>query len=462
MNEQEVGNAKPILWLALLALVLGLALLSPAHELRLAFTVLLFCITLPAAMFARLEYATAAAVLCIPVHNYLSASVGLGEGAPTGINVGTIWTAIMLVVFFVRYRSLSLDIRERKLLSIYLLLIGLLALADYRGTGIGTSDWLLILSGSARIFCVFIWLRHAARLLPWTLSRWACVGFGIGPILVGSSMFGGTFKEAGGWSDQAFGDSRSSGLTDPNYAAVGAIMALFFLCAAGEVAGKKMKPSYLLLPAAFAFSLLTGSRTGFFAALLGSAVLLYGEHSALLVSGMLSLGGAFAFMKGFAPVLYDRFTQLEAGSLAGAGLLEVRAEAFSNAWTGFLQHPFLGSGRETYRFDFLSAVGAHNSLLAYLAEGGLLYGAVFVYSLWYLLRVTSTCNRRWPVAGRVGMAILAVYAAGSNGLYFNCIDYNSTILIGYIAYFLGGIRRSDAFELIARLPEPASRTLSVN
>jgi hypothetical protein len=458
IKKSKDSSAWPILWLSLLSVILGLALLWPTPGPRGAFTVILLCLALPAAMFARLEYATAAAIVCIPVHNYLTASIGLGEDAPTGINVGIIWTGLMLVIFLARYRSVPLDKMERGLFYIYVLLIGFQSVANYRGTGLGISDWLLILSGSARILCVFLWLRHAARLLPWTRSRWACAGLGIGPIIVGSSMFGGTFREARGWSPEAFGLSRSSGLTDPNYAAVGAVMALLFLCATSELTGKHMKLSLLFLPATFIFSLLSGSRTGFFSALFGSVILLYGKHNKLLLAGVLSLGGVFFVMKGFAPVLYDRFTQLETDSRSGSGLMEVRAEAFSNAWTSFLQHPLIGSGRDTYRFASVSAVGAHNSFLAYLAEGGILYGAAFVLFLWYLLTVTSACNRRWPVAGHAGTAILCAYAVGSNGVYFNCIDYNSTILIGYIAYFLGGLRGSSAAAIAAGLPKPAIRT----
>jgi O-antigen ligase len=393
-------------------------------------------------MFARLEYATAAAVLCIPVHNYLTDSIFFGAQAPTGINVGTFWTGLMLLVFMARYRSMPLDFRERKTLYIYVLQIGFLTVGTSRGAELGLSNWLYILSGSARVLCVAIWLRHAARVLPWTRSRWACLAFGIGPIIIGCSMFGNAAIALTVSSEQLYVMARNSGLADPNYAAVAAVLALLFLCGSDVLTWKRMELGLLLLPVAFLVPLLSGSRTGVAALIAGAFILLYGKHNKLLLSGALVLGGALFALKGIAPFLYDRFTQLETGSSAGSGMLEVRSDAFSNAWMSFLQHPLLGSGKETYRFNSIYSVGAHNTFLACLAEGGILYGVAFIYFLWYLLTITLVCNRRWPVTGRAGLAILSAYFVGSNGVGFDCVDLNSTILVGYIAFYLGGLRRS--------------------
>jgi len=444
IKKPKVSSAWSILWLALLSVVLGLALLEPTAGLRLAFAVILLCLTLWAVLVARLEYAAAAAVICIPVHEQLTLSLGLSEHIIPGLNVGFIWTGLMLVVFLARYRSDPLDFRERKLLSIYGVLVLCLSLAIYRGTDMGRGDWLGILSGSARFLCVALWMRHAARVLPWTHSRWACTALGIGPIIVGCSMFANTFRVVTAFSEREFEKARVTGLDDPNYAAIPAVMALLFLCGSDVLDGKRMKPGLLLLPVAFIVPLLSGSRTGFFAVIVGSVVLLYGRHNTLLLSGALALGGAFSALKGYVPVLYDRFTQLETGSgaAAGSGLLESRSEAYGNAWTAFLQHPLFGSGRATYMYNSTDFVGAHNSLLGYLAEGGILYGVAFIILIWYLLSLTSVCNRRWPVAGRAGMAIVAAYFVGSCGVFFNCIDDSSVLLGGYTAYLLGGLRRS--------------------
>ena len=396
-------------------------------------------------MFARLEYAAAAAVLCIPVHNYLTTSILLGEQAPTGINVGTVWTGLMLLVFLARYRIMPLDIRERKLLYIYLTLTGFMVLAYLRGTEVGLSEWLLIFSGLARVFCIVIWLRHAALVLPWTRSRWACTALGIGPIIVGCSMFGNVARAVTASSGQLFAMARNSGLDNPSDSADAAVMALLFLCGSSVLVGKRMKLGLLLLPAAFIVPLLSGSRSGFFAAIVGVAVLLYGRHNALLLAGALALGGAFSALKGFAPFLYDRFTQLETGpgSGRGSGLLEVRSEVFVNAWSAFLQHPFLGSGKDIYWKFSQTQEAAHNTLLGFLAEGGILYGLVFLFFVWNLLVLTSVCDRRWPVAGRAGMAIVAAFFVGSCALLYSCIDYNFMLLAGYVGYLLGGLRRSS-------------------
>lgn len=446
IKKLKVSSVWPILWLALLGVVLGMALLGPTIGSRLAFAVILFCLSLWAVMFARLEYAAAAAVLCIPVHEYLNLAIGLGENHITGINVGTIWTGLMLVAFLARYRSMPLDIRERKLLNIFLALLGFTLLASFRGTEISLSDWLFIFSGSARVLCVVIWLRHAARVLPWTRSRWVCAAFGIGPIIVGCSMFRNAVIIATTSSAQLLGMARNSGLNDPNIAAVAAVMALLFLCGSDVLAGKRMKPGLLLLPAAFIVPLLSGSRTGIFALIVGSVVLLYGRHNALLLSGALALGGAFSALKGYAPALYDRFTQLQTGpgSGTGAGLLEVRSEVYANAWSAFLQNPLLGSGKDTYwKLSERVQNVSHNTILGFLAEGGIFYGLAFIFLIWRLLVLTSVCDRRWPVAGRAGMAIVAAYFVGSCGVLFSIVDYNSTLLAGYIAYLLGGLRRSS-------------------
>jgi O-antigen ligase len=347
-----------------------------------------------------------------------------------------------LLVFLARYRSMPLDVRERKLLNIYLVLIGFLVLAHIRGTEIGLSEWLFLFSGLTRVLCIVIWLRHAARVLPWTRSRWACAALGIGPIIVGCSMFGSAVRIAATASAQLLMMARNSGLTDPNVAAVGAVMALLFLCGSDVLAGKRMKLGLLLLPAVFIVPLLSGSRTGFFAALVGVAVLLYGRHNALLLSGALALGGAFTALKGYAPAMYDRFTQLETDRGTGSGLLESRSAVFANAWSAFLQHPILGSGKDTYwKVPQLNV--SHNSILGVLAEGGVFYGLAFIFLLWQLLVLTTVCDRRWPVAGRAGMAIFAAYFVGSCGLLFSVIDYNSMLLAGYIGYLLGGLRRSS-------------------
>jgi hypothetical protein len=244
-------------------------------------------------------------------------------------------------------------------------------------------------------------------------------------------------------SEQLFAIARNTGLANPSYAAVAAVMALLFICGSDVLNLKRTKLGLLLLPVAFLVPLLSGARTGVFALIAGAVVLLYGKHNKLLLSGALAMGGALAALKGFVPFLYDRFTQLETGSSTGSGILEVRSDAFSNAWMSFLQHPLIGSGKETYRFNSVYSIVAHNTFLACLAEGGILYGAVFVYFLWYLLTITSACNRRWPSTGRVGMAILTAYVVGSNGICFDCVDYNSTILIGYVAFYLGGLRQSS-------------------
>jgi O-antigen ligase len=445
IKKPKVSSAWPILWLVLLGVVLGLALLGPTPGLRLAFAVILFCLSLWAVIFARLEYATAAAVLCIPVHNYLTDLIFFGGQAPTGINVGTVWTGLMLLVFLVRYRSMPLDIRERKLLYMFLALIGFTLLAYIRGTEVDFSDWLLIFSGSARILCVVIWLRHAALVLPWTRSRWACTALGIGPIIVGCSMFGNAAIALIASSEQLFAIARNSGLNNPGIAADAAVMAMLFLCGSDVLAGKRIKLGLLLLPVAFIFPLLSGSRTGFFAVIVGSVILLYGRHNALLLSGALALGGAFSALKGFAPILYNRFTQLETGPGpgAGSGLLEVRSDVYANAWRAFLQHPLLGSGKDTYWRLSQTQLGAHNTLLAFLAEGGILYGLAFIIIIWRLLTLTSVCDRRWPVAGRAGMAIVAAYFVGSCGVLKSIVDSNSILLAGYIGYLLGGLRRSS-------------------
>jgi O-antigen ligase len=256
-------------------------------------------------------------------------------------------------------------------------------------------------------------------------------------------MFGNVAKAVTASSEQLFALARTTGLDNPSDSADAAVMALLFLCGSDVLAGKRMKLGILLLPAAFIVPLLSGSRSGFFAAIVGVAVLLYGRHNALLLAGALALGGAFSALKGFAPFLYDRFTQLETGhgSGAGSGLLESRSEVFGNAWSAFLQHPFLGSGKDTYwKLSERHAV-AHNTLLGFLAEGGILYGLVFLFFVWRLLVLTSVCDRRWPVAGRAGMAIVVAYFVGSCALLYSIIDYNSILLAGYVGYLLGGLRR---------------------
>jgi len=450
IKKPNVSSAWPILWLALLGMILGVALLSPSQGTSRAFTVILFCIVLPVAIFARLEYAAAAAVICIPVHDQLTLALGVRDQLIPGLNVGTIWTGLMLVVFLLRYRSAPLDIRERKLLSLYGVLVLCYSLAILRGTGMDRGYWLSIFSGSARILCVAIWLRHAARVIPWTRSRWACAALGIGPIIVGCSMFGNTVRLATTASAQLLMMARNSGLTDPNYAAVPAVMGMLFLCGSDVLAGKRMKPGLLLLPVAFIVPLLSGSRTGFLAALVGTVVLLYGKHNKLLLSGALALGCVFLALKGYAPALYDRFTQLEAGpgTAAGTGLLEVRSGVYTNALASFLQHPLIGGGRDQWRTT-TQQVGAHNTLLGYLAEGGIPYGFAFILLLWYLVKLTSVCSRRWPVTGRAGMAIVAAYFVGSCGVFFNCTDDISVLLGGYAAYLLGGLRRSSVPAILS-------------
>jgi hypothetical protein len=192
--------------------------------------------------------------------------------------------------------------------------------------------------------------------------------------------------------------------------------------------------------------LLSGSRTALFALLIAAAILLYRKHKMLPLLGVSGVLCALGLANQFAPALYIRFTRFDSDS----GLANSRALVFYKAWIAFLEHPLVGSGRETYRFTLGDLAVSHNSLLAFLAEGGIVYGAVWLLLVWCLAKAVSHSGREWTAAGHTAVAIAGAYFVASNGILIDGMDYISILIAGYAGCFLGGLPVSKGSRSMLR------------
>lgn len=417
-----------------LVILMGFAIVGPTQGVRSASTVILLFFCLCVSAFAPLDYAAAGALACLPAHGFLTQSLGLAENPIPGLNVGCIWTGLMLLVFFTRYRIARFTKPERMLVILYGILMLCRVVATYRGSEEVFSDYFAVVWGSAQVACAFLWLRHTARILPWRRSRLAAVAMGIGPVVAGCSMIPQALSRDILVSTRELEAARNTGLMDPNYAAVGLVIVLLFLSGAGATRHGASTRQVFVLLAASVCVLLSGSRTALFALLIAVAILLFLRHKALLLLGACGVWGATSVAYRFAPALYDRFTRMDTDS----GLANSRALVFYKAWTAFLEHPLVGSGRETYRYSLGDPTVSHNTLLAFLAEGGIVYGAIWLLLVWYLFKIVSHSGREWTSTGHTAMAIVAAFFVGSNGILIDPADYVFVMVAGYAGYFLGG------------------------
>jgi len=429
----------PTIFTAALVIFMGFAIAGPIQEVKSASTVILLFFCLCVSVFAPLDYAAAGAVACLPVHSILTQSLGLVENPIPGLNVGCIWTGLMLLVFFTRYRIARFTKPERMLVILYGMLILCRVVATYRGPEEVFSDYFAVVWGSAQVGCAFLWLRHTAKILPWKRSCLAAVALGIGPVIAGCSMIPQVLSGDYLVSTRDMTMARITGLMDPNAAAVGLVIALLFLSGAGATRHGVSTRQVLVLFAAILCVILSGSRTALFALLVAIAILLFQRHKALLLLGACAVWSAISVASRFAPAIYDRFTRMDTDS----GLANSRAVVFFKAWSAFLEHPLVGSGRDTYRYSTGDLAVAHNTLLAFLAEGGLIYGAVWLLLVWYLFKAVSHPGRELTLAGHTAMAIVAAFFVASNGILIDGMDYHSVLVAGYAGCFLGALKVSQ-------------------
>lgn len=152
------------------------------------------------------------------------------------------------------------------------------------------------------------------------------------------------------------------------------------------------------LPLAFAAVLLTGSRSGFVAAVVGAvgSVLLFSHRS---LRQTIAAVGSLSVMVMALLILLPRETLERLGTIPAqlsGGDLNRRIDIWSAGWLAFAQAPFFGHGAGS----FTAATGlapedtAHNTVLALAVDGGIV--AVFIgvaIVLWALRAVAKTSQR---------------------------------------------------------------------
>jgi O-antigen ligase len=136
--------------------------------------------------------------------------------------------------------------------------------------------------------------------------------------------------------------------------------------------------------------------------------------------------------------MFVRFNYLIDGRLGETVYL--RATLWKAALTAFLDHPILGIGAGSFRsikemypglqldpvYFWVRGFSAHNLFLHYLAETGIIGGALLISLFWkvfaYPKRVWKHVAEGKLVHGDSGLGALALYVIGAMLLITTCID----------------------------------------
>lgn len=248
-----------------------------------------------------------------------------------------------------------------------------------------------------------------------------------------------------------------SEIYDPNYCMVAAVMAGAWMSglAAWPRVGFWLRLMFVLAPlASLLATVYTASRTGVLAAMAGAmtAAILW-RRKMLLLFPLLAILFVLAWCVG---------TEVQRERLLGIVDPQIiesdRGFVFKDAWNDFLARPLTGWGSYYYlRPDRETRLGAHNSALQILAEGGLIYFSAWLAVLgsmiwialkasedpeiWYISRLFLVCAAIYLTGGTL---ISSEFCSDLGGWAFGCC---AGVLLGSVAKKNVKLEQEEGFEL---------------
>jgi hypothetical protein len=195
---------------------------------------------------------------------------------------------------------------------------------------------------------------------------------------------------------------------DPNSIACGCAMAFWILLFLMSSESRLYAKAAVLLTAVSVI-LLTASRTGILALAAGALGMTPGKP-AKMICYVLAMACAMTALSFVLPAAH-------AQRLKTIDIAQSRTSVMIEAWQVFLTHPFIGAGRAYWESGKTNArLGAHNSVIHALAEGGLLYGVPYTVSL-AMPVIWLASARRWRHdTQRMALCVYCVYLVGAMGL----------------------------------------------
>ena len=409
-------------------LCLALAFLADSADVRAAFGAGACGLTLALCFAGSLGLGAFCLTAVLSVHEWLSLIIGGNVDVP-GLNVGTVMSAGGLIIFFVRWKNPPIARFVKPLVRLYGGLLVLSAATIFRGTDIGRGDWLGIISAAMRIVCIWVWLSAATGKSSTDKPILGGLYMFAGPLILGFSVTA-QLLAVNARTTLAYITARGATIADPNYTmvtvAMAAIYSVTLACMKLPLPGRLLGTVVAFLSSIYI--VVSGSRTALLALLVSLLVVALSGVRKLLVLTLV-LAGVISVAPTFIPDIYvKRFVD------PVAGYEEARAAPFENALASIRANPLFGTGRNTYYVGnaALVNIGAHNTLLAFLAEGGIMFGAFFVLFIVAMLHACIKVARRAP-GGIAFVGIAVVFIVASNGLSYSLADDTSLVLVGYLA-----------------------------
>ena len=437
-------TSDPFWWFCalLVALVLALTFLAVPRGSRAAPAAALCLSAAVVTAVGHYRLGSFLVVTCLSVHDWLNQAIGLRAFDVSGLNVGMLLSGFCVVVFLLRYGLPTFHARTRGIFGLYIVLLALTTLVTYRGTNVLHSEWLALISGPLRLGCVWLWMHECGWRLPPSKALTSSLALIVGPVVIALSTVQAV-TSATSLRLADYGAARASGLYDANYAMAAVAMGSAALLAISDCASlNRATRVFAMLASAFGVLCIPflGSRTGALALLAGLLAVFATGKAASRIVLLLMCAATLLSLPYWPASIVGRFTNLQDQFVAS------RQAVQQNAWDAFLAKPLLGGGLNSYYGPGKrSASVAHNTLLAALAEGGIVYAVFFLSILWALGRFAWHSHTiMHDPSGRVLLGALAAYCVASGSLNFTISDYNSYLLCGYTALTAGIIEQRCA------------------
>jgi hypothetical protein len=440
IRQGTTGQAA-LVWasVVMIEVCLGLVLaLSPSAELRKDAALTWMAVAGLVLVTGPLDAVASSVCLGVCLQGWLtSAMVGKVSETPAGMNVGTLLPIFALAVFGVRGRGKLPAWRPNS----FECALGLLIITDFvavvRGYEVGLPQVLMAISGYLRVLAVGVW---AFMLGSRDKQSWQSrLGAFSGPLIVGASTFWAVAKSPLMIeSDLMF--ARIGGLYDPNLTmvAVATVLPIAYVLLVSSSRIRHRAFAYGCLGLGIVMGLLSGSRTGMMALAGASIAAMLLSRSYKLAVSATTIGVMLYVGMSYAPdMIVERYRNSEVDFEA------TRVSVYNNAFREFLEYPLYGSGKWTYYLGerTTNRLGAHNTFLAALAEGGLVLAGAYLCAILTALAFAARywhLTRRWVFVA--AFAGTAAYALGGNGVGLAINDYVSTAWIAVMGYVLGVAR----------------------
>ncbi|OGR15116.1 MAG: hypothetical protein A2341_06395 [Deltaproteobacteria bacterium RIFOXYB12_FULL_58_9] len=417
------GRVRPLTqvraWLAFVAVIIGLwllALLGVPGATGLAWAGGVLCLL--STLFAPQSYAAFAVVAAILVGPWLSQLVITQRLGPA-LNVETIMALAGLTRFFPAFVLNKYPTIPRAVLWCVAAYVFADLVAVMRGYE--SPDFVALGGHYVRFFAVVACMWEAGRRLLWEDSLVivfaALTSLSLVGVVVGTDTYGVSPSTLGELSM-----ARSSSIADPNMATVPLTMWITFFLSSQLFT--KMRGAKIWMPVGIAVAgiamLLSASRTAFLSLVVGLVAMVFLSGRKRMGSAVALLAGSFLLAA--LTVIPKPFQERLLGSSAFG--MNTRNYVFENALSAIFDAPILGSGRDTY-FKASHAevhLGAHNTFLQILADGGIVSAMVFVVLL-VVLFCTCLRFRRLGARGPVQVypVVFIVYVVAANGLTIGLI-----------------------------------------